>query len=158
MSNTVNKQALVNDLLEEMMIYDEEGGFDKGARYIASKYVSAINSNKYDTPSPIQGYREALEAIGEELTDDTSVRAQRINRIINDALSLPDMQPGVADKVREMYQVWMEHEGPAIFSGETIANAIADVAILVGISIPGIDPDDPRNVPGFNSTEDQANG
>jgi hypothetical protein len=75
MTDTVNKQALLRDLAEEMEIYDEDNEFDKGVRYVASKYMAVINMHTYDSPptTPVQeNYTESdiHTALTRELTDE----------------------------------------------------------------------------------------
>lgn len=54
-----------------------------------------------------------------------------------------------AEQVRQLYEAWSTMKGTPTFSAQTIANVIADVAIIVGIDIPGINPNDPFNIPGI---------
>jgi hypothetical protein len=171
--DTVCRKA-VNDLVKNRLnkmlggvgsAEDIEDPFDRGK---ATAYENVLYDISARLPSKASEgeaarLREALEKIVDVLSDDTSITAQRINNIIILALSSHtedariQREPENADRVRQMYAAWKSYDGKPIFSGETIANTIADVALAVGISIPGIDPSDPINfIPGINTEEDKG--
>jgi len=67
-------------------------------------------------------------------------------RIVQNIIEKTEVRNTAAhNHVREMYDVWKNLDMPPIYSPETVANIIADVALVLGVSIPGIDPDAPEN-------------
>ena len=144
--NTVNKQAAIEWLKDRKAknakMRDElaaKGDYMHAA--LAQDNVSEINavliafeSGRFDSPSDDR-LRAALDQIEEKLTDDTSLRAQQINRIIQDALSTTT-EPTGAERVQEPITC-AACLGEPYHNSHTYKTGCADADLKIpGINIP----------------------
>lgn len=153
MTDTVNKQAL-DTLIEDYnrrfrsaitMIEDPatpQSQRDRmhGKLECYRAFIRDLEALEVSTPSTaVQGYREALEEVREELEFwlEQVIGVSSAIAIIDQALSQPDIQPDAADTMRDLW------ESARRVGNENYMTGMRHTLKYLGITIPGI-----------NSTED----
>src|SRR5690606_30849523 len=149
MSDYISKQALKDWINTRKTALSDVVGKHTGyhKRHLSGQHSSLvdleweINEGKFDLSDQgeVARLREALEQVANEPTTkfrfgDSTYWLTNARKIARKALSIHtgDTEPVGAQRVRAMYKAWSELEEESIFSPETIANIIADVAGAVG--------------------------